>query len=80
MKLLSDHHHILKTSLETEFIKRSKRKTFYRCYKSADILELHSNIDKNTYIAIVVSIKLVRLCPIKMRPQTKFSGLLIIYL
>ena len=34
---ISDHHHLLKASLETEFIKRNKEEIFYRRYKSADI-------------------------------------------
>ena len=47
---ISFHHHLLKASLEIEFIKRNKEEIFYRRYKSADIYkfktELHSNIDK----------------------------------
>lgn len=32
---------------------------------------------KDTYIPIVVSIKLVLVCPINMSPQKRFSGLII---
>ena len=34
---ISFHHHLLKASLEIEFIKRNKEEIFYRRYKSADI-------------------------------------------
>ena len=74
---MSDHHHLLKASLETELKKYFIGVIKVLIFKNSK-LSCIQMLTKNICIAIVVSIKLVLLCPINMRRQKRFSGLLII--